>query len=115
MKIFDHDRALEIADGDDELLSELLSLFRDTSPALLAEIQTAISEQDHDRLRRAAHTLKGSAANVGATATSDAARIMEAAIVAGDFARATSLYEQVAAELRQFSEATEKLTEVQAP
>jgi HPt (histidine-containing phosphotransfer) domain-containing protein len=115
MKIFDYDQALGIADGDPELLGELVSLFRETSPALLAEIKTAIGEQNHEQLRRAAHTLKGSAANVGAATLSEAARTMETAVAAGDFTGATNLYEQVAAEILRFAETAEKTLEVRVP
>ncbi len=111
MKIFDYDQALEIADGDVELLGELVSVFRESSAELLTKIKTAITEHNNDDLLRAAHTLKGSAANVGATAISEAARIMEAA-AGNDFAQAKNQYEQVAAEIHKFSQATKKRVEV---
>jgi len=50
-----------------EIAGQLASLFTDGTPALLDEIETAHADGDDDALRRAAHKLKGSCQNVGAT------------------------------------------------
>lgn len=49
--------------GNAELEREVLGLFADQAPQYLARMQSAASQQDW---REAAHTLKGSAAAVGA-------------------------------------------------
>ena len=53
-------------DGGDDLLAELAEMFSTSAPELLAEIREGVMSDDAATVRRAAHTLKGSAANLGA-------------------------------------------------
>jgi HPt (histidine-containing phosphotransfer) domain-containing protein len=46
--------------GDRQLLADLLELFREQTPALLAEIDAAVARRDSVGVKKAAHTLKGS-------------------------------------------------------
>jgi two-component system, sensor histidine kinase and response regulator len=75
--VLDLDAALKRLEGDRELLEEVARLFLDECPKMLAEIQSAASAGDLHLLERAAHTLKGSSANVGALAVSEAAIELE--------------------------------------
>jgi len=50
---------------DDALLSELLALFASGLPELLAQLKSAIHEQDMARIRRLAHKLRGEASTFG--------------------------------------------------
>lgn len=77
LPIWDRAAALERADGDEELVQEIVGLFREDSPRLIQEIEHAVANQDADRLYRAAHTLKGSAGSIGAAALARAAQILE--------------------------------------
>jgi CheY-like chemotaxis protein len=52
--------ALQRVEGDRELLREIAEVFLDESAKLLADIRQALDSADAPRLRRAAHTLKGS-------------------------------------------------------
>ncbi len=52
--------ALEIADGDEGLLDELVAVFLDEAPAAMAQVLRSIEEADAVVLRRSAHTVKGS-------------------------------------------------------
>jgi len=63
--------------GDRELLVAISRLFVDDAPTHLARIQHAIETQDADGLRRAAHALKGAAANFEAASVVAAARALE--------------------------------------
>ena len=56
----DWNGALERTDGDRALLREIVELFVSESDAMLAEVRGALAAADAPRLRRAAHTLKGS-------------------------------------------------------
>lgn len=74
--VFDQEDALARVDGDRELLAEILQLFLDEAPALLAQIRQAVAGQDAALLERAAHTLKGAAASISApTVVSTALRL----------------------------------------
>lgn len=55
--------------GDD--LKEILLSFAEITPDTLAQMEHAIQNQDAEALRLHAHSLKGSAANVGAQSLSE--------------------------------------------
>ncbi len=63
---------------DPNLVNELIELFARTSATLLTEIEVAISDRNAGKLNTAAHTLKSSAANLGATRVAEKAAVIEA-------------------------------------
>ena len=63
--------------GDVALLRELIGLFREECPQMLADIRDAITRQDAAKLRIAAHTLKGAVGHFGAAPAYDAAQRLE--------------------------------------
>lgn len=65
--------------GGSELLRQVVTLFIESTPSLLQDIDAGVRSGDLVRLKIAAHTLKSSAANVGAAVLSDMARRLEAA------------------------------------
>ena len=68
---------LERVDGDQELLSELIHIFQDDAPNLLAAMRDALQRGDMAVLERCAHSLKGAVSNLSATATAAAASQLE--------------------------------------
>ncbi|WDZ81632.1 response regulator (plasmid) [Ensifer adhaerens] len=62
----DWNGALRNLDGDEALLRELVAMFLAEYPQLMATIDAAHASGDTKELRRAAHTLKGSAEVIGA-------------------------------------------------
>lgn len=52
---------------DDSFLRDLVQVYLDDSPQRIAEIELALAQGDTERLTRAAHSLKGSCANFGAS------------------------------------------------
>jgi signal transduction histidine kinase/DNA-binding response OmpR family regulator len=73
-------------DGNDRLLARLIALYRDDSSQLLADIDNALKVGDADGVARAAHTLKSSSANLGATNVAAIARQIEHSARGGDLA-----------------------------
>jgi two-component system sensor histidine kinase/response regulator len=71
------DRVLARVGGDRELLAEISRLFVDDAPRHLEKIRRALDERDGESLRRAAHGLKGAAANFDADGVVTAARVLE--------------------------------------
>lgn len=69
--------ALGKLDNDEELLLELSDMFIDQCPALMGEIEEAISARDAGLLERLAHTLKGSSQVIGGQAVASAALRLE--------------------------------------
>jgi two-component system sensor histidine kinase/response regulator len=54
--------------GSDNILRKVISLYLDSSPALMRSVREAIEGTDFDAVHRAAHTLKSSSASLGALA-----------------------------------------------
>ena len=71
------ERVLARVGGDRQLLAEISRLFVDDAPNHLKKIESAIDHRDADALRRAAHALKGAAANFEAESVVSAARTLE--------------------------------------
>lgn len=63
--VLDSLRALQ-EPGQPDVLTELIDLFLADAPPRITMVQGALAAGDGEALRRAAHALKGSAANVGA-------------------------------------------------
>jgi HPt (histidine-containing phosphotransfer) domain-containing protein len=53
-------------EGDPELLVDLIQMYLQDGPQKLEEIRDGLAQKDYDRVERAAHSLKGSAGNLGA-------------------------------------------------
>jgi two-component system sensor histidine kinase/response regulator len=62
---------------DPGLIAELIEIFLTDAPQRLQEISTALSTGDLKIVERAAHTLKSSSANIGATRLSKLCKEME--------------------------------------
>ncbi|MBX2989637.1 MAG: response regulator [Bacteroidetes bacterium] len=69
----------ELSDGADALLVELLEVFRVDGPVRLEELRAAISAHDMVAARMAAHALKGSSRNLGATQLAEYCHQLESA------------------------------------
>ncbi len=63
--------------GELEIVAEILSLFQSDTDKRLALLRGAIHRGDRSRVRAEAHSLKGSAVQVGALALADACSEME--------------------------------------
>ena len=79
--------------GEDDpgLFVELVQLFLDDTPTRMEDLVNAFENADADGLERAAHALKSSAANLGATVLSTLFREIESAGREKDLGRAESL------------------------
>jgi len=75
--VFDGSELADRLAGDRELLAEVVGAFLAQCPAHLAAIRMAIDQHAPDRVRSAAHALKGAASTVGATAVFEAAQTLE--------------------------------------
>jgi len=77
-----------VADGSrPEFAADMLALFVSTAAVKLTEIDTALSQGDAACVRRLLHTLKSSAAQVGALELSALAARFEALLLAGEAAQ----------------------------
>jgi len=88
--------------GDDpELLAEIIGLFLDETPQLVAAIEDAIARGDAKRLERTAHRLKGAVGNFGARPASNAALQLEMFGRSGDLTGAEAGCSTLKRELQQ--------------
>jgi HPt (histidine-containing phosphotransfer) domain-containing protein len=71
VQILNEDFALERLAGDREMLAMLQEMILQEAPAMVQAVQEAVSDQDATALRGAAHSLKGSMAQLGAERVAD--------------------------------------------
>ena len=105
------DRAAVLArlDGDEDLLAELVGLFIQESPKLLAAIQQAIERADPKGLERAAHALKGSVGNFVIPTAVKAAQTLENMGRKGNLAAADTAYAVLQQEIAGFVQILQNL------
>jgi PAS domain S-box-containing protein len=99
--VLDRAAALERVGGDLQLLKELAGLFLDACPGWLAELREASERRDALGLRRAAHTLKGSAATLGARVAAETAQRLETMGQGNDLAGVEDTYQALVQELER--------------
>lgn len=54
-------------DDDDAFLKDIIGIFLEDTPERIAELKQCLASYDQPRFTRAAHSIKGSASNLGAT------------------------------------------------
>ncbi|MBS1251707.1 MAG: Signal transduction histidine-protein kinase BarA [Anaerolineales bacterium] len=79
-------------------IAELIDVFLEDTPRLLAEMGDAATEGDEEGLERAAHTLKGTSAALGAMVLSDLCQELETMGKAGDLEEAAEKVDQLEVE-----------------
>ena len=92
------DTLLEVIGGEAVLFRELVDSILETAPPLLMQMRQALAQADADGIRRAAHTLKSSAKDFGATELARLCRELEALGKAGSVAGAEAYVRQIEAE-----------------
>jgi HPt (histidine-containing phosphotransfer) domain-containing protein len=94
---------------DPAFLKELVDLFIQDVPGRIAEIEQALATKNTELLTRAAHTIKGSCSNFGATNLRETAHTMEMQGKAADFAAAATSLVTLRADFALVSEALRKV------
>ncbi len=77
--LIDEARMRTFRDDYPDIVDQLLDLFLSSTPPLLDELRVAAEVDDRDELKRAAHKLKGSCQNIGATFMTTLCQSIEAA------------------------------------
>ncbi|HVT74269.1 MAG TPA: Hpt domain-containing protein [Lacunisphaera sp.] len=85
-------------DGDTSFLRELIAIYLEDAPKRLTELDAALARGDAAVALRAAHTIKGSSSNFGATLLAHQAQLIEAQCKSGDCAAALALVPALKAE-----------------
>jgi two-component system, sensor histidine kinase and response regulator len=92
-----------------QMIAELIELFSETTPPLLEQIRVAVSNKDGATLYRAAHTLKGSGAHLGATQLATLCKELEKMGRERQFEGTTAKLAELESELRRVELALELL------
>lgn len=85
-------------DEDPELFGDLVSMFLGDTPPRLLAMDEALTASDMDALEKAAHALKSSCGNLGATTLAQLCRDIEFAGRSGDVEAARPLVEATKAQ-----------------
>jgi ligand-binding sensor domain-containing protein/signal transduction histidine kinase/CheY-like chemotaxis protein len=91
----DWDHVVAVSEGDQEFARELVQLFIDAGDATLRAIREALDRGDLVAMGSAAHSFKGSSANIRAESASAAAGRLEEAARAGDVGQLAELEGQL--------------------
>ncbi|MBU0942962.1 MAG: Hpt domain-containing protein [Proteobacteria bacterium] len=75
---WDREFALEQAAEDEELLQELIEIFKESAASDLANLKQGISKGDASLSMASVHSIKGAAASLGLKGLQDLTAIMEA-------------------------------------
>ncbi|HQZ66685.1 MAG TPA: response regulator [Planctomycetaceae bacterium] len=81
---FDVEAALARLDNDPEFLREILEIFMEVTPAMLAKLQLAVERTDLAAAAEAAHSIKGSVGSIAAQACYDSTLLLERACREGN-------------------------------
>jgi HPt (histidine-containing phosphotransfer) domain-containing protein len=83
---WNHAELLERVDNDQELLRELLTIFKEDFPRTMRSLESAVAAADLKNIARLSHTLKGMLSSLGAARAAAAASRLEELASAGETA-----------------------------
>jgi HPt (histidine-containing phosphotransfer) domain-containing protein len=92
-----------------DTLREVAAVFVEQAPRMLEELRAGIAAGDAATVRRAAHTIKGSAGIFGAAAVARAAATLEAQARAGELDDARRLEQELERETDRLRRALQRL------
>lgn len=98
-KVLNLEVALELMNGDTDLLIKILQIFVDDTPRKMNGLRNALDSADADAIRLEAHSLKGSSANIGAELFRELASRIEQAGKEHQIETAKELFEKLESEL----------------
>jgi len=84
LPILDRSILRESLGDDQELIDEIYQLFVTTAPEIMESLLKAVKDEDLETVKNRAHSLKGSAGNIGALAMQESMRQVENACRAQD-------------------------------
>lgn len=107
-KILDLTYLVEASDGDTDFIREILGDYLSEMERYVVELNDSLEKKDLSFLIRAAHTMKGASANVGATRVRETAHHLEAQAKKGMFEGSQSLVALLSQEVARVRELLER-------
>ncbi|MFO7837981.1 MAG: Hpt domain-containing protein [Desulfosalsimonadaceae bacterium] len=104
LPLFSRQELLERVDGDEELLREVLLIYMEDTPSVLESLKQGIDANSPEAVAKAAHTLKGSSANIAAERLRRRARELEQKAQEGDLEGAAAFYDMLESEFHALKE-----------
>jgi HPt (histidine-containing phosphotransfer) domain-containing protein len=95
-------------EGDKKLLKGITAIFLKNVPAQMERLRDALEGNDARQVEILSHSLRGSAAMIGAHPLRDAALKVECAVIEGNLEKARSLYFDMDSELKNVLAALKK-------
>lgn len=102
--VVDYRTALARLGGNEQLFRELAMFFLDDAPVILNDLGEALGAGNTAGVERAAHSLRGLAANFGAPAAVQTAGELQDAARRGDLSQGQSLYDSLAHEIGRLAD-----------
>lgn len=109
LKLINKDTPLEYLQNDDELIKELVEIFKNAFPKTLIEIDKAIEESNRERLTSLSHSIKGSISNFTTTQAYKTACDLQKAADENDFSKAREIFKQLKTDLNNLNDALNKI------
>lgn len=97
------------APGEPDVLGEVLKLFLEEVPPRIARLRNAWAANNIEDMHRAAHSLKGSAGNIGAHAMFDVCKQLDGISKSGDLTAAGPLVDALGVEFGKVEEEIRRL------
>lgn len=97
-------RALQQVEGDEKLLQEIVAIFVDEAPKLLAKLREGIVSRNLELLERTAHNLKGQLGYLGASSAAQMSRELEDTGHHGDLPRAQRIVDELEKQITELME-----------
>jgi signal transduction histidine kinase/CheY-like chemotaxis protein len=113
-EILDTQDLAERIGGDDEMIGEILGVFRETCGESMDEIRQALDAGDPNRIERSAHALKGALGNISARAGHAAALKVEKLGESGDVEGARQSFAALEQRIEELNQALSKLAKEDA-
>jgi PAS domain S-box-containing protein len=113
--VIDRSALAERLDSNVGLLNELIGLFAQHAPKLLADIRMAIGRADRRGLEMHAHSVKGTLANLGADRAAAIASRLEHLAPSGSLTEAAATYTVLEEEVANVRQALAELARAAAP
>ena len=88
----DFDALKSRVESDLDLLREVIELYLECAPQMLAEVEVAVARCDRQAIEQASHSLKGAMLNIGAGPAARAAARLEIASRRPDFVQIRDLF-----------------------
>ena len=113
LQIFNLEMALKVTDNDNDLLQEIIQMFKSEKMTLLNAVSDGIQSKNLDKIKTSGHSIKGTLVTIGAEICADLAFQIENTKTTEEIPTAKVLLKTLKSEIEKFIiEAKEKLKTV---